>query len=215
MKKPQVPVALEGYPFIAVSAFATLITAIVGYVLPALAGLLLTCFVLYFFRDPDRIVPEEEDVIVSPADGKVLSVEKVFDERFVQEQVYKVSIFMNVFNVHVNRVPYNGRVSKVIYSPGKFYAANSEHGALENEYCAMIVTTPKSEKQMAVVQVAGLLARRIVCWASKGDELRRGQRYGLIRFGSRVDLYLPLQVQIEVTAGEKVKAGETVLGYIS
>lgn len=215
MKKPQVPVALEGYPFIAVSAFATLVAAIIGYELPALAGLLLTCFVLYFFRDPDRILPEEEDVIVSPADGKVLSVEKVFDERFVREQVYKISIFMNVFNVHVNRVPYNGRVSKVIYSPGKFYAANSEHAALENEYCAVIVTTPKSEKQMAVVQVAGLLARRIVCWASKGDELSRGQRYGLIRFGSRVDLYLPLQVQLEVAAGQKVRAGETVLGYIS
>ena len=215
MKKPQVPVALEGYPFIAVSAFATLVVAIIGYELPALAGLLLTCFVLYFFRDPDRILPEEEDVIVSPADGKVLSVEKVFDERFVREQVYKISIFMNVFNVHVNRVPYNGRVSKVIYSPGKFYAANSEHAALENEYCAVIVTTPKSEKQMAVVQVAGLLARRIVCWASKGDELSRGQRYGLIRFGSRVDLYLPLQVQLEVAAGQKVRAGETVLGYIS
>lgn len=215
MKKPQIPVALEGYPFIAVSAFATLIAAIIGYELPALAGLLLTCFVLYFFRDPDRILPEEEDVIVSPADGKVLSVEKIFDERFVREHVYKVSIFMNVFNVHVNRVPYKGRVSKVVYSPGKFYAANSEHGALENEYCAVIVTTPKSEKQLAVVQVAGLLARRIVCWASKGDELSRGQRYGLIRFGSRVDLYLPLQVQLEVTAGQKVRAGETILGYVS
>ena len=214
MKTPQVPVAREGYPFIAVSAFATLIIAIIGYELPALTGLLLTCFVLYFFRDPERISPDEEDVVVSPADGKVLSVEKIFDERFVREHVYKISIFMNVFNVHVNRMPYPGRVSKIVYSPGKFYSANSEHAALENEYCAVILTTSQADRQLAVVQVAGLLARRIVCWASKGDSLRRGQRFGLIRFGSRVDLYLPLQVQLEVTAGQKVRAGETVLGYI-
>jgi len=214
MKTPQVPVALEGYPFIAVSAFATLVVAIIGYDLPALAGLLLTCFVLYFFRDPERISPDEEDVVVSPADGKVLSVEKVFDERFVKEHVYKISIFMNVFNVHVNRMPYPGRVSKIVYAPGKFYSANTEHAALENEYCAVIVTTSQADRQLAVVQVAGLLARRIVCWAGKGDSLDRGQRYGLIRFGSRVDLYLPLQMQLEVTAGQRVRAGETILGYI-
>jgi len=214
MKTPQVPVALEGYPFIAVSAFATLVVAVIGYDLPALAGLLLTCFVLYFFRDPERISPDEEDVVVSPADGKVLSVEKVFDERFVKEHVYKISIFMNVFNVHVNRMPYPGRVSKIVYAPGKFYSANTEHAALENEYCAVIVTTSQADRQLAVVQVAGLLARRIVCWAGKGDSLDRGQRYGLIRFGSRVDLYLPLQMQLEVTAGQRVRAGETILGYI-
>ena len=212
MKTPQVPVAREGYPFIAVSAFATLIIAIIGYELPALAGLLLTCFVLYFFRDPERISPDEEDVVVSPADGKVLSVEKIFDERFVREHVYKISIFMNVFNVHVNRMPYPGRVSKIVYSPGKFYSANSEHAALENEYCAVILTTSQADRQLAVVQVAGLLARRIVCWASKGDSLRRGQRFGLIRFGSRVDVLLPLGVELDVVVGQQVRAGETVLG---
>jgi phosphatidylserine decarboxylase len=215
MKKPQVPVALEGYPFIIFTAFVTVTVAILGYDLAALAGLTATGFILYFFRDPERISPEEEDVIVSPADGKVLSVEKVFDERYVKEHVFKVSIFMNVFNVHVNRIPYPGIVKKIVYTPGKFYAANSGHAELENECNAVIITSQKTDKQLAVVQVAGLLARRIVCWLGKDDEVCRGQRFGLIRFGSRVDLYLPQQVQLEVSAGQKVVAGETVLGYLS
>ena len=212
MKTPQVPVAREGYPFIAFAAFATIIIAIMGYDLVALLGLALTAFILYFFRDPERVCPEENDVLISPADGKVISIEKVFDDKFVKEHVYKISIFMNIFNVHVNRIPYTARVEQVIYSPGSFYAANTEQGALENEYCAVILSTP-SNKRMAVVQVAGLLARRIVCWATKGDGLERGQRFGLIRFGSRVDLYIPQQVQLEITVGQKVRAGETVLGY--
>ncbi len=212
MITPQVPVAREGYPFIAIAAFATIVIAIIGYDLIALLGLSLTAFILYFFRDPERVCPEGNDVLVSPADGKVISIEKVFDDKFVKEHVYKVSIFMNVFNVHVNRIPFRARVDQVIYSPGSFYAANTEQGALENEYCAVILSTPLN-KRLAVVQVAGLLARRIVCWATKGDGLERGQRFGLIRFGSRVDLYIPQQVQLEVTAGQKVRAGETVLGY--
>jgi len=213
MKNPQIPVAREGYPFIAFSAFATLVAAVLEYDLLALAGLLLTSFILFFFRDPERVSPDEDDVVVSPADGKVILIEKIFDDKFVKEHVYKVSIFMNIFNVHVNRTPFPGRVTKVSYSPGTFYSANSEQGALENEYCAVILNTP-ANRLLAVVQVAGLVARRIVCWATKGDELSRGQRFGLIRFGSRVDLYLPLQVQLEVSLGQKVKAGQTVLGYI-
>jgi len=214
MKKPQIPVALEGYPFIAFAALTTLVAAVLGYDIAALAGLVLTGFILFFFRDPERVSPEEPDVLVAPADGKVILIEKIFDDKFVQEHVYKISIFMNVFNVHVNRSPAPGRVERVQYFPGCFYAANSERGALENEYCAIIMTTP-SRMKMAFVQVAGLLARRIVCWVGKGDQLERGQRFGLIRFGSRLDLYLPLQVQLEIAVGQKVKAGETVLGYLS
>ncbi len=213
MKEPLIPVAREGYPFIGFAAFATLVTAVLGYCLLALAALLLTAFVLYFFRDPDRISPDEDDVLVSPADGKIILIEKIFDDNFVKEHVYKVSIFMNVFNVHVNRMPFAGTVSRIHYSPGHFFAANTERGALENEFCAVSLKT-SSGRRMAVVQVAGLIARRIVCWAEKGDSLRKGQRFGLIRFGSRVDLYLPLQVQLEVAVGQKVKAGETVLGYL-
>ena len=151
---------------------------------------------------------------MAPADGKVILVEKVFDEKYLQEHAYKISIFMNVFDVHVNRLPFAGEVEKIIYSPGKFYAANSVQAALENENCAVVMST-SGNFRYAVVQVAGLLARRIVCWTEKGDTLERGARYGMIRFGSRVDIFLPQQVQIEVATGKTVKAGETILGYIS
>ncbi len=214
MKEPQIPVAQEGYPFIALAAFATIVIAILGYELIALLALLFTSFVVYFFRDPDRIVPDDEDVIVAPADGKIILIEKIFDDHFVKEHVYKISIFMNIFNVHVNRMPFGGQVEAIQYSPGKFYAANTEQGVLENEHCGVIFTS-SAQKKMAVVQIAGLLARRIVCWACKGDSLVKGQRFGLIRFGSRVDVYIPQQVQLEVETGQKVRAGETVLGYLS
>jgi phosphatidylserine decarboxylase len=214
MKKTEVPVALEGVPFIGFAAFVTIVAAVLGYDTAAFAGVFLTGFILYFFRDPDRISPDEDDIIVSPADGKVILIEKVFDDRFLHEHVYKVSIFMNIFNVHVNRAPFPGTVSNVQYFPGTFYSANTERGGLENEACAVTIET-SGGRRVAFVQVAGLIARRIVCQATKGDFLSRGQRYGLIRFGSRVDLYIPLQVQLEVHIGQKVKSGETILGYLS
>ena len=214
MKEPQVPVTREGYPFIAFAGFMTLVFAILEYELIAIIGIVLTGFVVNFFRDPERIGPNEEDAFVAPADGKIILVEKVFDEKYLQEHAYKISIFMNVFDVHVNRLPFAGEVEKIIYSPGKFYAANSVQAALENENCAVVMSTTKNFRY-AVVQVAGLLARRIVCWTEKGDTLERGARYGMIRFGSRVDIFLPQQVQIEVATGKTVKAGETILGYIS
>lgn len=213
MKTPQVPVALEGYPFIGFAALTTLVLAILDHGFSSLLALFLTAFVLYFFRDPERVCPEDEDVLVSPADGKVILIEKVFDDKFVKEHVYKVSIFMNVFNVHVNRAPCPGTVTQVQYSPGMFFSANTERGALENEACALTLET-RNNRKIAVVQVAGLIARRIVCWAGKGDRLMRGERFGLIRFGSRVDLYLPQQIQLEVEVGQKVRAGETILGYL-
>ena len=212
MIQPQIPVAREGYPFIAFAALVTLVAAVLGHDLLAGGGLLLTGFVLYFFRDPERVGPDADDAVVAPADGKVILIEKIFDEKFVKDHVYKLSIFMNVFNVHVNRMPFAGRVTEVRYTPGIFLAANTEQGALENENCGVILTTANNKK-LAVVQVAGLIARRIVCWAEKGDSLARGQRFGLIRFGSRVDIYLPQQIQLEITIGDKVRAGETVLGY--
>ena len=214
MKKTQIPVNREGYPFIAFAGFTTLVFAFLEYGILAVIGLVLTGFVVNFFRDPERIGPDEEDAVIAPADGKIISIEKIFDEKYLQEHVYKISIFMTVLDVHVNRLPFAGEVEKIIYSPGKFYAANSHQAALENENCAVVMSTARNFRY-AVVQVAGLLARRIVCWAEKGDTLDRGARYGMIRFGSRVDVFLPQQVQIEVATGKTVKAGETVLGYIS
>jgi len=213
MKKPQIPVAREGIPFIAFIAFLTFIVALLGYDILAWISLLLTGFVIYFFRDPERITPDDEDVVVSPADGKIIRVEKIFDDRFVNEHAYKISIFMSIFDVHVNRLPFAGEVEKIVYAPGSFYAANTEQGGLANEHCALILNTKKNFRY-AVVQVAGLVARRIVCWVEKGDQVERGSRFGIIRFGSRVDIYLPQQFQVEVRSGQRVKAGETVIGYL-
>ena len=210
MKNPEFPVAKEGLPFIFFCGFVTLICSILGYQMAALAGLLATGFVTWFFRDPFRIQPEDDEAIVCPADGKVILVDEIFDDRFLQQQVIKISIFMNIFNVHVNRIPYPGTVERVLFKPGKFYAADKDKAALHNEYCAMIIAIP-SGQQYGVVQVAGLIARRILCWAETGDRVQTGQRYGLIRFGSRVDVYLPLGASVEVKKGQKVKAGETIL----
>jgi phosphatidylserine decarboxylase len=213
MKKPQIPIAREGYPFILFIAFVTLITALLEYEFIAVVSLLLTGFVLYFFRDPERILADSENAVLAPADGKVILVEKMFDDRFVNEHVYKVSIFMSVFDVHVNRLPFAGVVEKIQYKSGSFYAANTDQGGLNNEHCAVLLSTAKNF-QYAVVQIAGLIARRIVCWVDKGDTVERGSRFGLIRFGSRVDIYLPQQMQIEVRSGQRVRAGETIIGYI-
>ncbi len=213
MKKPTIPVALEGIPFIGFCAFLTLIAAILQYQYVVLGGLFLTTFCLYFFRDPERVSPMDNDAVVSPADGKVIIIDKIYDDRFTQDHVYKVSIFMNVFNVHVNRIPFAGTVANISYSPGKFYSADSDKGALENEACTLTIET-KNGYKYGMTQVAGLIARRIVCWAEKNDSFRTGERFGLIRFGSRVDLYLPLKTNLEISLGQKVKAGETILGYL-
>jgi phosphatidylserine decarboxylase len=214
MKVAQIAVAREGYPFIAFIAFATIIFALIGYDIIALITLFLTGFVVYFFRDPERISPNDEDVVVAPADGKIILIEKIFDDRFVNDHVYKISIFMSVFDVHVNRIPFAGKIEKIQYAPGSFYAANTDQGGLANEHCGVILTTEK-DFRYAVVQIAGLIARRIVCWVEKGDTIERGKRFGMIRFGSRVDLYLPQNMQLEVSTGQRVKAGETVIGYLT
>jgi len=214
MLTPRVPVAKEGYPFIGFVAFCTLIFAMLDLWIPASVFLVLTTFVLSFFRDPERFIPPQENTIVSPADGKVILVEKIDANEFTAGKAYKISIFMNVFNVHVNRIPFAGKVDDVIYMPGKFYSADSAKSALQNEYCATVLTT-SDDKTIAFVQVAGLIARRIVCWLEPGDLVEKGKRYGLIRFGSRVDLYLPEDTDIKAQLGQKVRGGESVLAYLT
>ncbi len=213
MIKPKVPVAKEGYPFIALSAFLTLVFANLEWSCLSLIGILTTLFILYFFRDPERFIPDTENGIISPADGKVIVIEEQSTNPFTEQECIKLSIFMNVFNVHVNRIPMNGTVDKVIFKPGTFYSADSEKGAEYNENCATVITTEQGEK-IAFVQVAGLIARRIVCWLEKEDKVKRGTRYGLIRFGSRVDLYLPKTSTTNVKLGQKVVAGETILASL-
>lgn len=214
MQKTELPLALEGYPFIYFGSFVTLILALLGLTLPALAGLLLTGFATYFFRDPSRVLPEAHGSIVCPADGKVIRIEEIDDDRFLHARVRKISIFMNVFNVHVNRIPLAGTVERVVLSPGAFYAADKDKAVLHNEFCALTLTTPDKQRY-AVVQIAGLIARRIVCRAEPGDRVLAGERFGMIRFGSRVDLYLPLSATITVKVGDKTRAGETALGILA
>jgi len=213
MKQQQVPLAPEGYPFIIFCAFVTLLCALLGLLTATSIGVLVTTFVTWFFRDPVRMTPEIPNAIISPADGRVILIKEIDDERFLKGRAIKISIFMNIFNVHVNRVPCAGRVEEVSLKPGKFYSADKTKAELHNEYCAMQMTTPDNIRY-GVVQVAGLIARRIVCRATAGDTLATGERYGLIRFGSRVDLYLPPETEVTIQLRSKVKSGETILAQL-
>jgi phosphatidylserine decarboxylase len=214
MLKPKVPVAKEGYPFICYSAFITIISAILGYPSFSLILLAITTFILMFFRDPERIIPEGDDIVLSPADGKIIVSELVRDVRFSEDELLKISIFMNIFNVHVNRNPLSGVVRRVRHVPGAFLAADNDQAHLKNEFCAVTVAD-RHNKEITFVQIAGLIARRIVCWLEPGDTIIQGRRFGLIRFGSRVDIYLPKESQTVVSPGQKVTAGETILAHLT
>lgn len=178
-------------------------------VLP-LIGLALFCS--YFFRDPERTIPSGDGLLVSPADGRVLSVQEVKDGPYVSTPHLRVSIFMSVFNVHVNRTPIDGKVSKVIYHPGKFHMAMVDKASLDNEQQAVYLQ--RGAKQIIFVQIAGWVARRIINHLKEGQEVMTGTRCGLICFGSRVDIYLPLDAKIRVKPGETMVAGESIIGEL-
>jgi phosphatidylserine decarboxylase len=208
------PIARAGYPFIFGAAFTTLVLALLGLTSLTILGLVLTFSLCGFFRDPDRLIPDREGAVVSPADGKIISVDAVANGYCDDGECLKVSIFMSVFNVHVNRIPFKGRVKEINYYPGKFLAANLEKTSLQNERNAVLLET-ENGRQMCVVQVAGLIARRIICHIKPGDHVLRGQRFGLICMGSRLDVYLPRAVKLKVAVGDKVTAGTSVLGHFS
>lgn len=208
------PVAREGVPFMFVAAFATAVFALLHLTVLALLGLVITLFVCYFFRDPDRVVPADAGALVSPADGKVILVGTVDGGPYYDGPCLKISIFMSIFNVHVNRIPYEGKIDRIAYHPGKFFSANLDKASLDNEHNAVYMEAAEGTK-FCVVQIAGLVARRIICRVQKGDRLDRGQRFGLICFGSRLDLYLPTGFQPRVSVGEHVRAGASVLGRLS
>src|SRR4030042_2057006 len=214
MVQPRTPVAKEGYPFIFIAALTALLAALLNWVIISVFFWAAGIFILYFFRDPERVVPDDPRAVVSPADGKVILIEKVADERFLHGQGLKISIFMNIFNVHVNRIPYDGVVKEIRYQAGQFLAADQARASFENENNAVFLDV-EDDRRMVGVQVAGVLARRIVCWAENGDKVRKGMRFGMIRFGSRLDVYLPLSAQIEVEIDQRVVAGQTVLGYLT
>ncbi len=204
----------EGYPFIALFGFITLVFAVLGWVFLTLLFLFLTLFSAYFFRNPERITPAGENLLIAPADGKVIFVGEVLEERYFKEQVTKVSIFMSVFNVHVNRVPCDGKVVDMYYNKGGFVNASYDKASESNEQAGILLEREDSSKVL-FVQIAGLIARRIVTYPVIGDLLQCGARYGLIRFGSRVDIYFSKTADVTVTLGERTVAGETVLGTLS
>ena len=205
------PVAKAGLPLIFAAAFATLVLAILGFTLLALIGLVLTFALVGFFRDPDRAIPTETGAIVSPADGKVIVVSPGTQNPFTKGEAQKISIFMSVFNVHVNRIPCTGQVKQISYNPGKFLSADRDEASLQNEHNAVFLKTERGT-DICVVQIAGLIARRIICHAQPGDHLIRGQRFGLICFGSRLDIYLPAEAHLAVKVGQRVSAGSSILG---
>lgn len=204
-------IAREGYPFIVFFVAVTVISYFVWiWAFPVAFSLMI--FMFFFFRDPERVIPEGEDIFVSPADGKIIMIEEVKEDRYLKINLRMVSIFMSPLDVHVNRSPCEGRVKSVIYSPGRFLSAFKHEASLENENITMILNTEYGD--VIVRQVAGFLARRAVCRVKEGDTLKRGERFGIIKFSSRVDLFLPLNAAIRVRLGERVKAGETIIAEL-
>ncbi len=208
------PIAKAGYPFIFAAAFVTAVFALLGMKIPALTGLVAAFCICGFFRDPDRVIPNQDGAVVSPADGKVIFAETVDASPFIDGPCIKISVFMSVFNVHVNRVPFSGTVKKVLYHPGKFFSANLDKASKDNEHNAVIVDTGAG-REICFVQIAGLIARRIICHVQPDDNVIRGQRFGLICFGSRLDIYLPPDTRLAVKTGDKISAGSSVLGYFT
>ena len=204
-------IAKEGWPFL----IASIVISAFVFNLCALWSIplwVITLFILQFFRDPKRSTPSKKNMVVSAADGKVIVIEKCKDD-YLNRRAIKVSVFMNVFNVHSNKSPIKSIIMNKWYFPGKFLNAALSKASLENERCALHLKT-KEGFDITCVQIAGLIARRILCYANKGDALEVGERYGFIRFGSRVDLYLPINSKIKVTLGDTVFNGETIIAEL-
>jgi phosphatidylserine decarboxylase len=204
--------APDGYPYILFLGVATLIIAFLAGPLFAFPTFLLTVFILYFFRDPERPIPDGDHLFVSAADGKVILIKDVYESEHLNEEMKEVSVFMSPFNVHVNRAPCDGKVKKITYTKGRYLAAYKDDASLKNENIAMVLETKFGD--ILVRQVAGFVARRAVCRKTEGDTLRRGERYGIIKFGSRLDIYLPKDVDIKVKLNDNIKAGVTILAEI-
>ena len=204
-------IAREGFPLILSAAVLTilalaanwlLVAALFGAAMIALAG---------FFRDPERVIPAGEGLIVAPADGRVVSIADIVDDRFFAQAATRISIFLSPLDVHINRVPVAGRIAEIKYRAGKFLAAYKNEASRQNEQNALMIVDVQDRK-LGVVQIAGVLARRIVCKVNSGDNMDRGERFGMIMFGSRTDLYLPRGCRVEVAEGQRVRGGETIMG---
>ena len=202
-------IAKESLPFVTIPSAIAVVVAIFGFWYVAVVFLLLALFMVYFFRDPERVPPSDSDVIVSPADGRVTRIDQLTND---EKSSTLISIFLSPFDVHINRSPIAGKVADVSYVPGKFLMATNEKASLVNEQ--NILTIEGEKVTLVCKQIAGILARRVVCWKQKGDNLDLGERFGLIKFSSRTDVLLPSNVTVTVSEGERVKGGTSVIGRI-
>jgi phosphatidylserine decarboxylase len=205
-------IAREGWTYLLGLGIVALIVMNFFWVYYSLPLWIVFLFVLQFFRDPPRLVPVAPNAVLAPADGRIVAVEKTYDD-YAQRDALKISIFMNVFNVHSNRIAVDGRIKSITYFPGKFFNADLDKASTDNERNAVVIES--NQHMITLVQVAGLIARRILCYARVGDLVRKGERYGFIRFGSRVDVYLPLAAEPLVSVGDKVYATSTLLAILS
>jgi phosphatidylserine decarboxylase len=215
MRRILVPIHREGYPYILIGLVATILLSLLWSHLGWIGGIL-TVWVCYFFRDPPRVTPIRDGLVVSPADGRVSLITTAVppaDLDLPQEPMTRISVFMNVFDCHVNRSPVAGRITQILYTPGLFLNAELDKASEDNERNALVIES--AGVKIGVVQIAGLVARRIVSFVKTGDSLGAGERFGLIRFGSRLDIYVPLSTQVLVGLGQMAVAGETVLADLT
>lgn len=212
MKNHREPVLYESLFYIIPLSVLSIITFLTGRPLLSLLPLSTAIFIAFFFRNPEREIPSGEDIIVSPADGKVILIKDVIDEGGLKGRSIMVSIFLSLFDVHINRIPCSGEVIDMKHKRGRFIPAFKDRASLENEQVSILISC--NGYNVFVRQIAGIVARKIVCWIKPGDRVKRGQRYGLIRFGSRVDIFLPERTELKVKRGDKVKGGKTILGVL-
>ncbi len=211
------PIHKAGYPFIAVTAAVAVLTGLIFHQAFFWLLAILTGWMVVFFRDPDRVTPSGQGLIISPADGRVepiVSVSPPAELGLGPARRVRVSIFMNVFDCHVNRSPVDGQIRRIAYKPGKFFSADMDKASEDNERNCLLIDLENGQN-LAVVQIAGLVARRILCWSREHQTMKAGERFGMIRFGSRLDVYLPDGATVDVLPGQRAVAGETVIAWLS
>jgi phosphatidylserine decarboxylase len=208
-----IPIVREGLPFVIGLGGATVLAVAFGWRGAAVVLGIATLFTGWFFRNPRRVAPCAKGAVVAPGDGRIVAIEEDYEPLYLKAAATRLSIFLNIFDVHVNRIPCDGTVEDVVYQPGAFLAANRPQATLRNEQNALLIRT-YGGMQVLCVQVAGLLARRIVCWVSPGEAVACGDRFGLIRFGSRMDLFLPKDAAIKVAVGDRVKGGRDIVAEL-
>ena len=208
-----IPIAKEGVPFVMGAAVPAVFAGLLGCKKVSFALGAVACFTGWFFRNPARTIPCGDDLILASGDGQIIAIQEEYEPRYLKDQCIRISIFLNIFDVHINRMPCAGTVVDLAYQPGQFINASDPDATVHNEQNALMIETPSKQKVLCV-QVAGLIARRIVCWVHPGETAVPGERFGLIRFGSRMDTFFPVNSRIRVKMGDRVKGGETILAEL-